>query len=153
MLRLGYKYILIHVIKLYCPQCKANSIVKNGMIKNRQRFLCKICNYQFTFHDKNAPKIKNASLKRRALHLLLEGIALREIARMLQIAPSTLSNWKKQWNKSYIKFLIRKTSPVELDYKNSIHYLEKRRSHQAYNILWIDMETDVSLMSNCLIRK
>ncbi|WP_422851703.1 transposase-like zinc-binding domain-containing protein [Flavobacterium nitratireducens] len=28
-----------------CPKCQNNAIVKSGIIKNKQRYLCKNCNY------------------------------------------------------------------------------------------------------------
>ena len=32
----------------HCPKCHSNSYVKSGIIKGRQRYKCKDCNYYFT---------------------------------------------------------------------------------------------------------
>lgn len=31
-----------------CPQCNSQNISRNGIIKERQRFKCKDCGYNFT---------------------------------------------------------------------------------------------------------
>ncbi|MBE9175199.1 IS1 family transposase, partial [Synechocystis salina LEGE 06155] len=32
----------------HCPQCGHEHVVKNGLVKGKQRFKCKSCQYQFT---------------------------------------------------------------------------------------------------------
>ena len=32
----------------HCPKCDSKNFVKSGIIKERQRFKCKSCNYYFT---------------------------------------------------------------------------------------------------------
>ena len=37
---------------LACPKCQGKGIVKSGVIKDRQRYLCKKCNYYFNDSEK-----------------------------------------------------------------------------------------------------
>nr|WP_315861539.1 hypothetical protein [[Leptolyngbya] sp. PCC 7376] len=41
---------------IHCSQCNAQDIIKSGFAKNRQRFKCKQCNYQFTSFSKERGK-------------------------------------------------------------------------------------------------
>ena len=81
---------------LCCPKCQNDKIVKSGIIKNRQRYLCRKCNYYFTV-NRLGKKIDNYYVT-KALQLYLEGISYREIERILGVSHVTISNWVKQYN-------------------------------------------------------
>ena len=81
---------------LSCPKCQSDNIVKSGVIKDRQRFLCKKCNYYFTV-NKLGKKIDSYYVT-KALQLYLEGLTFREIERILGISHVTISSWIKKYN-------------------------------------------------------
>jgi transposase-like protein len=78
-----------------CPKCQGNQIVKSGIIKDRQRYLCKSCNYYFTV-NKIGKKIDDYYVT-KALQLYLEGISYREIERIIGVSHVTVSNWVKAY--------------------------------------------------------
>ena len=88
------KFIYMEILE--CPKCQNNNIVKSGIIKGRQRFLCKKCNYYFTV-NKIGKKIDNYYVI-KALQLYLEGLSLREIERIIGVSHVTISNWIKEFN-------------------------------------------------------
>jgi transposase-like protein len=55
-----------------CPKCNSSNKLKSGKIKERQRYRCKECGYNYNVELKSTAKQK--SLKRQALHLYLEGL-------------------------------------------------------------------------------
>ncbi len=75
----------------YCPKCKSKSFVKNGKVKEVQRYLCKDCGYKFTVF-KNG-KCIDASFVRQTIYLYLEGLSFREIGKILGISHTTVRNW------------------------------------------------------------
>jgi len=81
---------------LACPKCQSNQIVKSGIIKGRQRYLCKNCRYFFTV-NKIGKKIDNYYVI-KALQLYLEGLSFREIERIIGVSHVTVSNWIKEFN-------------------------------------------------------
>ena len=81
---------------LACPKCQDNHIVKSGVIKGRQRYFCKNCNYYFTV-NKVGKKIDNYYVT-KALQLYLEGLSFREIERIIGVSHVTVSNWIKEFN-------------------------------------------------------
>ena len=81
---------------LACPKCQENHIVKSGVIKGRQRYLCKKCTYFFTV-NKIGKKIDNYYVT-KALQLYLEGLSFREIERIIGVSHVTVSNWIREFN-------------------------------------------------------
>ncbi|MFN3640540.1 MAG: terminase gpP N-terminus-related DNA-binding protein [Flavobacterium sp.] len=78
-----------------CPKCNKEDIVKSGIIKDRQRFLCKSCNYYFTV-NKLGKRIDQYYVT-KALQLYLEGLSFREIERIIGVSHVTVSNWVKEF--------------------------------------------------------
>ncbi len=79
-----------------CPNCNSEDVVKSGIVKNRQRFKCKSCNYYFTV-NKLGKKIDDYYVN-KALQLYLEGLTYREIERILGISHVSVMNWVKKFN-------------------------------------------------------
>jgi hypothetical protein len=74
-----------------CPKCQNEQIIKSGIIKDRQRFYCKKCNYYFTV-NKLGKQIDSYYIT-KSLQLYLEGLSFREIERILGISHVTISKW------------------------------------------------------------
>ncbi len=79
----------------HCPRCQSDQIVKSGIIKNRQRYLCKGCQYHFTVNKIGKQIDTHYVIK--ALQLYLEGLSFREIERILGVSHVTVINWVKQY--------------------------------------------------------
>lgn len=79
-----------------CPKCQNSNIVKSGIVKERQRFLCKDCKYYFTV--KKLGKQIDDYFVTKALQLYLEGLSYREIERIIGVSHVTVSSWIKKYN-------------------------------------------------------
>ncbi|MGB0524674.1 MAG: transposase [Flammeovirgaceae bacterium] len=89
-----------------CPRCYSESLIKSGVIKNRQRYKCKQCNYYFTV-NKLGKRIDSYYVI-KALQLYIEGVSYREIERLLGISHVSIMNWVKQY---------KITRPQNTDYR------------------------------------
>lgn len=78
-----------------CPRCDSKQCVKSGIVKQRQRFKCKKCNYYFTV-DKIGKSI-DPYFVTKALQLYIEGVSYREIERLLGISHVSVMNWVKKY--------------------------------------------------------
>jgi transposase-like protein len=78
-----------------CPSCDSTKISKSGIIKDRQRFKCKDCNYNFTV-EKSGKSIDNYYVI-KALQLYVEGVSYREIERILGVSHVSVMNWVKKY--------------------------------------------------------
>lgn len=81
---------------LNCPNCKSYEKVKDGIVKSRQRYKCKNCNFRYTTQDRSTEK---NFLKRSALELYLEGLGFRLIGRILKVSHVAVYNWIKSFGK------------------------------------------------------
>lgn len=78
-----------------CPQCDSRNVSRNGIIKERQRFKCKDCNYNFTVGK--IGKSIDSYYVIKALQLYIEGVSYREIERLLGISHVSVMNWVKKY--------------------------------------------------------
>ena len=72
--------------RVICPRCeKAETIQKSGIVRKKQRFYCKDCNYHFTLHHES-------SKTRNKQKLTIAGqTTLLDIAKVIGISVSTVS--------------------------------------------------------------
>lgn len=111
-----------------CPKCNSYMLIKSGIVKDRQRYKCKHCEYFFTV-DKVGKQIDNYYVT-KALQLYIEGLSYREIERLLGISHVSVMNWVKQYklkrpeNSQYHPTYKILTYPELLDYmknKDNLH--------------------------------
>mgnify|MGYP001765222325 CR=1 FL=1 len=112
--------------QLNCPRCKSDDIAKSGVVKGRQRFRCKSCNYHFTVLKEG--KNIDPYYVIKALQLHIEGISLREIERILGISHVSVLNWVKKYNiKAPEHYDYRPTYKV-LSHDELINFFRNRES-------------------------
>lgn len=80
----------------FCPKCESSQVVKSGIVKDRQRFHCKRCDYYFSVNK--IGKQVDVYYVIKALQLYLEGLSYREIERILGISHVSVMNWVKKYN-------------------------------------------------------
>ncbi|OHX65820.1 IS1/IS1595 family N-terminal zinc-binding domain-containing protein [Flammeovirga pacifica] len=79
-----------------CPKCNDTKIIKSGVLKGKQRYKCKECNYFFTV-QKLGNEI-DLKFVIKALQLYLEGVTYREIERILGVSHVSVMNWVRKYN-------------------------------------------------------
>ncbi len=80
-----------------CPKCNSGNYVKDGIVKGKQRYLCKskMCNYRYTV-KKRAGEISHR-IKREAVDQYLEGLTYRKIGRNIGISHVSVMNALKEF--------------------------------------------------------
>ena len=81
---------------MICFHCHSEDKVKNGIIRELQRYKFKHCGKDYTFdYSYFAEKEKR---RRFGLYVYLEGLGFHSIARLLNVSHLTVMNWvKKIW--------------------------------------------------------
>ncbi len=82
--------------QIACPKCQSQELIKSGVIKERQRFRCKLCGYSFTVLKEG--KSIDPYYVIKALQLYIEGVTFREIERILGVSHVSVMNWVKKYN-------------------------------------------------------
>ena len=127
-----------------CPICGSLRHSKDGIVNSRQRYLCKDCKYHYTVEKKS--DVKDATVRRLALEMYLEGLGFRAIGRILKISYGTVYQWVKEWGSKVS--LPQKEEPVAYVELDEIHtYVHSKKTTDGYGLLLIDLESGSSLLS------
>lgn len=124
-----------------CPKCKSKNFRKDGIVKSKQRYLCKDCKLRFTVEQVGKP----SSLKRDALILYLEGLGFRSIARVLKVSHVAVFNWIKSFGEKLDGF--RNTEDIEVVELDEMHtYIDSKKTTVGFGLLLIEMGTGSSIV-------
>ena len=118
-----------------CPKCHQNKHVRNGIVKDRQRYLCKNCRYCYTVSEIGKPTV----LKKQAIKLYLEGLGFRSIERILKVSNVSVLNWVRKFGKEIetIREPEREIEIVEMDELHS--YISRKKTTVGYGLLLIGL--------------
>ncbi len=126
---------------MQCPKCKSGKYIKDGIVKRKQRYKCKVCNFRYTVAKKSTEK--PLCLKRFALQLYLEGLGFRSIGRVLNVSNVSILNWIRQFGKQVQS--LQSDEPVSVTEIDEIHtYVGQKKTINGYGLLLIDMKRDSS---------
>lgn len=127
-----------------CPKCRSDRYRKDGRIKERQRYLCKECQYHYTV--KQRAGTGDAATRRQALQLYLEGLGFRAIGRLLKFSNVTILRWIRTYGEELVR--VRNDKPVQMIEMDEMHtYIGSKKTVAGYGLLLIVMEKDSSTAS------
>jgi len=127
-----------------CPKCGSEEHCKDGIVKGRQRFKCKKCNYRYTVERKS--DVKSAETRRLALEMYLEGLGFRAIGRILKISYVTVFQWVRKWGEN--QELPKRNEAIDVVELDEMHtYVGQKKTTDGYGLLLIDMAKGTSLLS------
>ncbi len=113
-----------------CPKCQGANYCKDGIVKGRQRYLCKQCKYRYTVEKKSDGK--SAGIKRLALEMYPEDLGFRSIGRVLQINYGTVCKWIKEWGS--------RVSLLQSDESLAVVKLDEMHSYVGSKKLLLDLD-------------
>ena len=127
-----------------CPKCKSNEKVKDGVVKQKQRYHCKKCKYRYTVQQRGKPM----EIKRLALQMYLEGAGFRSIERILNVSNVTVMNWIKSFGLQ-VEGIRKKATDIEIIELDEIHtYICQKKTTVGSGLLLIGINTNSSI--SCL---
>ena len=83
---------------LCCKRCGSESHVRNGLMRGKQRYLCKACGLNLT--DTPAPG-KPLARKATAVLLYISGLSMSRTGKLLGVSTPTIQAWIEQLAKAY----------------------------------------------------
>ncbi len=126
---------------MQCPKCNSDDYTNDGIVKSKQRYKCKKCNYRYTVPIKSTAKPKE--LKRLALILYLEGLGFRSIGRILEVSNVSILNWIKDFGESVLE--LKSDNEMEVVEMDEMHtYIGQKKTTAGYGLLLIEMEKGLS---------
>ena len=108
---------------LRCKRCGSEEHVKNGQMRNKQRYLCKGCGLNFT---DTPPRGKPLALKVAAVLLYVSGLSMNRTAKLLGVSTPTVQAWLEQFAAAYAQKPEPEGRAVVVELDEMWHFLKKR---------------------------
>ena len=83
---------------LRCKRCGSEDHVKNGLMRDKQRYRCKACGLNFTH---TPPRGKPLALKAAAVLLYVSGLSMNRTAQLLGVSTPTIQAWLEQFAQAF----------------------------------------------------
>ena len=107
---------------LRCKRCGSDEHVKNGLMRAKQRYLCKDCGLNFT---DTPPRGKPLALKAAAVLLYVSGLSMNRTAQLLGVSTPTIQAWLEQFAAAYAQKPKPEGRAVVIELDEMWHYLKK----------------------------
>ena len=122
---------------LRCKRCGSEEYVKNGLMRGKQRFLCKGCGLNFT--DTPA-RGKPLAMKAAAVLLYVSGLSMNRTAKLLGVSTPTVQAWLEQFAAAYAQKPEPEGRAVVIELDEMWHYLKKSQSRSGSGKLGIVLQ-------------
>src|SRR5919205_634198 len=126
-------------MELCCKRCASAKHVKNGLMRGKQRYLCKDCGLTFT--DTPA-RGKPLAMKAAAVLLYVSGLSMNRTAKLLGVSTPTVQAWLEQFAQTYAQKPEPEGRAVVIELDEMWHYLKKVPSHSGSGKLGIVLQGD-----------
>lgn len=133
---------------ILCKHCGSENIVKDGIIKQKQRYLCKACSKTFRIGDEREKY--DISKKIRIVKLYTEGVGIRSIERLGEVPSSLIIHWIRNFAKIIREKICSSKVPdnakeIEiLEMDELFTYYQKKVKGPMCGLLWT--ETGIKLL-------
>lgn len=129
-----------------CKRCQGTKCVKSGLIRGKQRWLCKSCGYHFTEGDRRKER---TTTRQRALAVLLVcvGLSYRAAGRIAGVATNTVMVWFRKFAQSVdLPEIEGSVDVVEMD--EMWHFVQKKRTNagsgKPQRLLLVQLDSSMS---------
>src|SRR3954447_14612931 len=107
---------------LRCKGCGSAEYVKNGLMRGKQRYLCKGCGLNFT---ETPPRGMTLRVKVTAVLLYLSGLSMNRTANLLGVSTPSVMTWIEQFAKTHAQKPEPEGRAVVVELDEMWHFLKK----------------------------
>ena len=119
-----------------CPRCGSDHKVKNGIVRNLQRYKCKECSNNYTVEKKSTAV--ESSKRRLGLMMYLEGLGFNSIGRILGVSHVAVIKWIKRYGSELNA--IKNDKPARIVEADEMHsYIGSKKTTVGYGLQLIEM--------------
>ena len=120
-----------------CKRCASTKHVRNGLMRGKQRYLCKARGLAFT--DTPA-RGKPLAMKAAAVLLYVSGLSMNRTAKLLGVSAPTIQAWLEQFAAAYAQKPEPEGRAVVIELDEMWHYLKKSPSPSGSGKLGIVLQ-------------
>src|SRR3954471_14892467 len=120
-------------------RCGSEEHVKNGLMRTKQRYLCKACGLNFT---DTPTRGKPLALKVAAVLLYVSGLSMNRTAKLPGVSPSTIQAWLEQVAAAYAQKPEPEGRAVVIELDEMWHDLKKSPNRSGSGRLGIVLQAN-----------
>ena len=124
-------------MEVCCKRCGSARHVKNGLMRGKQRYLCKECGLAFT--DTPA-RGKPLAMKAAAVLLYVSGLSMNRTAKLVGVSTPTIQAWLEQFAAAYAQKPEPEGRAVVIELDEMWHYVKKSHSPSGSGRLGIVLQ-------------
>src|ERR671918_564022 len=124
-------------MEVSCKRCGSARYVKKGLMRGKQRYLCKECGLAFTATPARG---KPLALKAAAVLLYVSGLSMNRTAKLLGVSTPTIQAWLEQFAAAYAQKPEPEGRAVVIELDEMWHYLKKSPSRSGSGKLGIVLQ-------------
>ena len=125
-----------------CKKCEGKELIKNGHIRNKQRYKCKKCGCSFTDGDN---RVKQEAAVKRALAVILYSLGKASygfIAKLFGVIRSAVLKWIRKEGalieRPKIPSMIR-----EMEFDEMWHFIGSKKTNSGSSKLWTVLQEEL----------
>ena len=121
---------------LSCKNCEEKQVVKNGIVRQQQRYRCKSCGYNFVLGDK---RVKMETAVKRAFAVILYALGKSSygfIAKLFGVTPPAVQKWLKQ-EAEILKEPEISAEIREMEFDEMWHFVGSKKTKNGLSKPWI----------------
>ena len=127
-----------------CARCRSKELIKNGYVKDVQRWKCKSCGFSFT---RSRPKGAPRHLKEYAVLLWKKGLSQLAIAELVGYSNVSVGKWIDQLEAELPE--PETVEVVELD--ELYHFVGKKTENAGYGLLLMALQDSSWTMHTAVV--
>ncbi len=133
-----------------CKHCGSEKAVKDGVVKNKQRYRCRSCSK--TFRDGDDRQKYTLEQKIKAIKLYTDGVGMMTIERSEGISSPLLIHWIRSFGKILRKAVAAVKIPEDakkieiLEVDELFTYYQKKHKKPTYGLLLIGTEIKLLIL-------
>ena len=122
-----------------CKNCSADTVVRNGKVRHKQRYKCKSCGYNFVEGDS---RVKYETSIKRAFAVILYSIGKSSygfIAKLFGVTSPAVMKWLKKEALS-IKEPVVESTIRNIEFDEMWHFIQSKKTRDGLSKPWIVMQ-------------
>ena len=119
-----------------CKNCHDTQTVKNGFVRDKQRYKCKLCGYNFVLGDE---RYSHATEVKKALCIILyslEKASFGFLAKLLGVSRTTTYYWIRQAAANTAEPTIA-PDIQEIEFDEMWHFIQSKKEKSGLSKPWI----------------
>lgn len=120
----------------WCKHCDSKEVVKNGWVRDQQRYRCKSCGLNFVMGDK---RVKPDTAIKRAFAVILYSLGKSSygfIAKLFGVTPPAVEKWLKR-EAALLREPEIAATIQEMEFDEMWHFIGSKKTKSGSSRRWI----------------